>query len=321
MKRVLITGGLGSIGFPLAKKLSEQYEITIADNMVRGRIDSEVKELLTKKNVKFVKMDITDRKQFRKLRGDYDYVYHLAAINGTKNFYERPVDVLRVGVLGTLNVLDWFKDRKGKILFSSSNEAYASWITLNEGPIPTPERVPLCIDNIFNKRWSYGAGKIIGEVLFANYGMTYGFPYTIVRYHNSYGPRMGKDHVIPQFIDRIKSHEEPFKIFGADETRSFCYIDDTIRATQMVMESPHTNGEIVHIGNDEEEISMVDLAKMMFDLLNYTPKKLDIKEAPEGCVKRRCPDLTKITRLVGYTPSIGLEEGLIKTIHWYEKIS
>ena len=130
---------------------------------------------------------------------------------------------------------------------------------------------------------------------------------------------MGLEHVIPQFLLRIIKKEEPFKIFGAKETRSFCYMTDTIRATQQVMESEKTNGQIIHIGNDQEEISMLDLAQKMFKLFNYQPKNLAIEEAPKGSVKRRCPDLTKIRELVGYQPSVGLDEGLKKTYDWYQK--
>ena len=298
--KVLITGGEGTIGYFLAKSLREQgYNVDTLD-IKNGQ-------------------DITDPKTFDNLDTDYDYVYHLAMINGTSNFYDKPVEVLRVGILGTINVLEWFKKCKGKILFTSSNEAYASWISLHNGPIPTPENIPLCIDNIFNPRWSYGGSKLIGEILFANYGKAYGFPYTIVRYHNSYGPRMGDKHVIPEFINRIINREDPFVIRGAKETRSFCYIDDTVRATQMVMESDKTNGEIVHIGNNTEEIDMKDLAEKMFGLFKWRPQKIVIEPSPEGCVKRRCPDLTKIKRLVGYKPKVKLEEGLIKTYNWYEQ--
>jgi len=301
--KILITGGEGTIGYFLAERLRQQGQ----------KVD-----ILDIKNGN----DINDSKTFNKLDRDYDYVYHLAAINGTKNFYERPVDVLKVGVQGVINVLEWFKDnKKGKILFTSSNEAYASWINQTGGPIPTDETVPLCIEDVFNPRWSYGASKLIGEVLFANYSRVYGFPMSIVRYHNSYGPRMGMAHVIPEFIMRIIKKEKSFSINGGDETRSFCYIDDTVRATQMVMESDKTNGEIIHIGNNKEEIKIMDLAKKMFRLFKYRPKKIAIMSAPEGCVERRCPDLTKIKTLIGYQPEISLEEGLMRTYKYYEQES
>ncbi len=320
MKKTLITGGAGTIGYFLGKSLAEQgQEVVLADNLSRGKLDEEMEGLLKMPNVKFVNLDVTDANQFKSLDRDFDFVYHLAAINGTKNFYSMPEKVLRVGVLGTINILDWFKDnKKGKILFTSSNEAYASYINLQGGPIPTPENIPLCIDDVFNARWSYGAGKLIGEVLFINYSRAYKFPMSIVRYHNSYGPRMGFDHVMPEFFARIIKKEEPFKIFGGKETRAFCYISDTVRATQEIMESEKTNGEVVHIGNDREEISMEDLAEKMFKVFNYHPQKVEIQPAPQGAVKRRCPDLTKIRKLLGYEPKVDLEEGLKLTFEWYK---
>ena len=319
-KKALITGGAGTIGYFLGKSLAEQgQEITIADNLFRGKMDSEMKELLQMPNVKFLELDVTDFNQFIKLDSDYDYVYHLAAINGTKNFYEIPERVLKVGVLGVINILEWFKEqKKGKILFSSSNEGYASFINLTGGPIPTPETVPLCIDDVLNPRWSYAGSKIIGELLFINYSRAFKFPMSIIRYHNSYGPRMGKEHVIPEFLMRVIKKEDPFKIFGAETSRSFCYITDSILATQQVMESEKTNNEIVHIGNSKEEITILNLAKKMFDLFNFHPQNLEIHDAPQGSVKRRCPDLTKIRELVDYQPLVSLDEGLKETYNWYK---
>lgn len=319
-KKTLITGGAGTVGYFLGKYLAEQgQQVTLADNLSRGKMDSEMQELLKMPNVEFLELDVTDFSQFKKLPLDFDYVYHLAAINGTKYFYEMPEKVLRVGVLGVINVLEWFKEqKKGKILFTSSNEGYASFINLTGRPIPTPETVPLCIDDVLNPRWSYGGSKIAGELFFINYSRAFNFPMSIVRYHNSYGPRMGKEHVIPEFLMRMIKKEEPFKIFGADTTRSFCYITDTIKATKLVMESEKTNGEIIHIGNNKEEIAMLDLAKKMFNLFDWHPKNLEIHDSPQGSVKRRCPDLRKIKELVSFEPSVNLDEGLKETYKWYK---
>lgn len=322
MVKVLITGGAGTIGYFLAKSLAKEgAEIVLVDNLKRGKIDSDMKELLNLPNVKLLEIDITDIGKFGQLGSGYDFVYHLAAINGTKNFYEQPVEVLKVGVQGVINILEWFKSQdKGKILFTSSNEAYASWVNLHEGSsIPTPETVPLCIDDVFNSRWSYGAGKLIGEVFFINYAKTYKFPMSIVRFHNNYGPRMGKEHVIPEFIMRIINKEDPFKIFGSNTSRAFCYIDDTISALRQVMESAKTNNEILHIGNDQEEIKMIDLAKLMFKIFGWEPKSLEVQEAPAGSVIRRCPDISKIKKITGYSPGVALAEGLKNTYEWYQK--
>ena len=102
---------------------------------------------------------------------------------------------------------------------------------------------------------------------------------------------------------------------GGDQTRAFCFIEDAVRATQLVMESSHTAGEIIHIGNDRQEIAMIDLAKMLFDLIGHCPE-IAIEPSPEGSVERRCPDIKKLQSLTGYEPRVRLEEGLLRVYEY-----
>jgi len=317
---ILITGGAGFIGFHLAKHLAAQnYEVVILDNFARGKEDKEFKELIEKKNVQFLQRDITKAESFDDLK-DFDYIYHLAMINGTENFYNIPDKVLKVGILGTLNVLDWLiKQKKGKLLFSSSSETYAGTLKLlgDKFPIPTHEEVPLVVNDPKNVRWSYGASKILSEVAIHSYAKAHNMKnFSIIRYHNIYGPRMGFEHVIPQFIERIVKKENPFKIFGGQETRTFCYIDDAVKATQLVMESEKANEKTIHIGKSDGEIKIMDMAKKLFQIANSNPK-IEIQKAPEGSVMRRCPDTSKLKDL-GFTSQIDLEQGLKHTYDWYK---
>lgn len=320
MPKVLITGGAGFIGYHLEKALAEQgYDVTLCDNFFRGRMDGDLAELCRHPNVRFVACDLTRPDSLDVLEDAYDYTYHLAAINGTRHFYEMPDVVLRVNVLAIINLLDgWANGRFGKILFSSSSEVYAGTARAYGVDLPTPEEVPLVLDDLQNPRLSYGSSKILGELLVINYARTRNLPMTIVRYHNVYGPRMGYEHVIPQFCLRILKRENPFPIYGADETRAFCHIDDAIRATQLAMECDGTNSCTLNIGNPREEVAIRDLADLMFDLFDFHPR-VDIQPAPEGCVKRRCPDISRLTRLTGYRPQMTLETGLVETLRWYEK--
>src|SRR3989338_6033507 len=320
MIKTLVTGGAGFIGFHLAKSLANQgHEVTIFDNFARGQEDSEFKQLISNKNVKFLQRDITKAESFNDLE-EFDYVYHLAMINGTENFYKMPDKVLKVGIIGTINVLDWFvKQSKGKLLFSSSSEAYSGTLNLlgDKFPIPTHENVPLVVEDPSNVRWSYGASKMLSEVAIYSWAKAYSMKnFVIIRYHNIYGPRMGNEHVIPQFIERIVKNENPFKIYGGQETRTFCYIDDGVKATRMVMESSETNGKTIHIGRSDNEIKILDLSKKLFEIVNVNPE-IKIHESPKGSVMRRCPDTTKLQQL-GFVPEVSLEEGLRKTFDWYK---
>ena len=250
----------------------------------------------------------------------YDQIYHLAAINGTENFYKIPHKVLKVGIMSTIHLLDWFvQSGRGRFLFTSSSEVYAGALKLlgDRFPVPTPEDVPLVVDDPTNTRWSYGASKILSEVAIHSYARGLGMSnWTIVRYHNIYGPRMGFEHVIPQFIERAVKRENPFRIFGGQETRTFCYIDDAVAATQLIMEHPQAAGQTIHIGRSDGEIKMLDLAGIVCGFVGHRPQ-MDVQLAPNGAVMRRCPDITKLKQL-GYAPKVSLEDGARRTYDWYE---
>ncbi len=323
MKRAIVTGGSGFIGYHLAAYLSEkdEMEVTVIDNFARGSSDEMFRSLIEKENVIFIEGDMTEKTFYKQLSGRYDYVYHLAAINGTKNFYDRPYDVLRANILTLMNMLEWCtKENCGCFLYTSSSETYAGtmncYLDNHSEYIPTREDIPLTIDNVLNPRWSYGGSKLIGEILTSNYGRVKELPVKIIRYHNIYGPRMGFDHVLPEFIKRIYDDENPFVIYGGDETRAFCDVRDGVRATEAVMLSEQCRGEIVHIGKSDEEIKIIDLLKKLLGIANKNPQ-IQIQGAPEGCVSRRCPCTDKLYQLTGYRADITLEEGLPKIYEWY----
>jgi len=317
--KILITGGAGFIGYHLAKYLADRGDdVVVCDNFARGEKDKDFQELVSRPNVELVICDLTKTEELKKIGTDYDSVYHLSAINHTELFYKIPAEIMRVGIMTTMNILEWMRkqDRKTKIIFTSSSEAYAGALkAFGQLPIPTPENVPLVIEDVRNPRWSYAGTKLIGELLFLNYAKQYGLRVSIVRPNNFYGPRAGIGHVVPDFIERILGRQNPFHIYGND-TRSFCYIDDAIRQMVAVMETEKTDGEIVSVGN-AEEIKIIDLAKKLFDVANYHPEVV-IYDSPLGSVKRRLPDLSKLYNLTGVRAEVDLEEGLTKTFKWYK---
>ena len=313
--KVLITGGAGFIGLHLTRFLLEQgQEVTVCDNFSRtGREDEAFLELSRHPRLRGLKADLTQFSSWKDLGEGYDFVYHLAAINGTSHFYTRPLEVLQVNLQTTLHLINWVSKAKcGKLLFTSSSEVYASLAQWTPLPIPTGEAVPAGIADFYNPRFSYAGSKIAGELLLIHSGL----PMSIVRYHNVYGPRMGFEHVIPNFCMRLLQGEEPFPIYGSGHRRAFCYITDAIQATQAVMENSKTDKQIVNIGNDEEEITMLELAGRLFELAHRHPRVKE-EEAPPGAVMRRCPDLTKLRQLVGFQPQVHLQEGLRQTWEWY----
>tara|TARA_R110000796_G_scaffold146898_2_gene263628 strand:+ start:646 stop:1638 length:993 start_codon:yes stop_codon:yes gene_type:complete len=325
MKKIMITGGAGFVGYHLARKeVLNGNEVTIIDNFERPNMDQDFKELIEHEKVIFLELDISEQDTFKNLKIDYyDIVYHFAAFNGTDNFYKYPAKVLKTGCLSTIFLLDWICSHtiRPNVIYTSSSETYSgtSQIMGQDFPIPTPEDIPLCIDNVKNVRWSYGASKLIGEVAFYSYSAMHNFDnFNIVRLHNIYGPRMGNGHVISQFILRFLNQEFPFKIMGADCTRSFCFIDDVLKSLELISQS-ECKGEIFHIGNDKEEIEILDLAKMLFDL-QQKEYDFDIQGAPPGSVMRRCPNIDKLKSL-GMTEQVSLRDGLKKTIDWYEQFS
>ncbi len=322
MKKILITGGAGFVGYHLAKRLAGQgYEVYLVDNFFRSKDDTDFTALKALPNVWTLERDLTREATWAELGGGFDQVYHFVGINGTQLFYDMPHEVLRIGVSTILYGLEWFRTINNtpgaKILFTSSNEAYGDALkAFCQLPLPTPEDVPLVIADPYNPRSSYGAQKLIGELFFIHYAKAYNFRMSIVRPHNFYGPRAGWGHVIPEVIERINARVEPFPIYGADETRSFCYIDDAVEAIQAVMESEKTDGGTYHIGTTQETL-IQELIEKIFTYTSWHPQELDIKNSPQGSVKRRLADVSKIKRDTGWVATTNLEEGLKKTIEWY----
>lgn len=315
MMKILITGGTGFIGAHLAKHCAlKNNTVHICDNNLRGRNDEFISSLIEGYNVKFIKMDLTVKSEMSKLDTDYDVVYHLAAINGTENFYKIPYSVFEVALKSTMNLLEHL-NKKTKFVFSSSSEVYAGTIKNNDNLIPTGENISCTIENVLNERFSYGGSKLACEIMINSYHKQYSLDYQIIRYHNVYGPRMGTKHVMPQFIKRAKDGEQPFKIYGSDQTRAFCYVEDAVEATYL-LSTKNING-IFHIGNDEEEVKISEVAEIVNNYYNLEGL-YDIRRAPNGSVERRCPDLTKLRKQINYSPKTNLLNGLTETIKWYD---
>lgn len=319
--RILITGGAGFIGVHLAAELAKDpaNTIVLADNFVRGRDDAAFRSICERPNVETLSIDLTDRALYSRLGGPFDHVYHLAAIIGVENVLRRPQEVVRVNALSTLFLLEWFVAGGGKkFLFSSTSEAYAWTRLFHELPIPTPEDVPLALTDLDNPRASYAGSKIFGELAVRQICRAHAKPFTIVRYHNVYGPRMGYEHVIPQMFLRAQEGQTPFAVYSASHRRAFCYVADAVRATILAMTTDAADGETFNVGNEHEEVEIRELAKR---ILKHCGKETEIVEleAENDPVARRCPSMAKTARLLGFRPSVSLDEGLAETLAWYRE--
>lgn len=315
MARALVTGAAGFIGFHLVRALAARGDTVVAvDNLVRGERDEAFVELMNQPGVTWIEADLSRESEVANLPTDVDYVYHLAALNGTQNFYERPMDVIRSCTLPTFFLAEAFRDAPLKrFVYAGTSESYASTVTRFGWPVPTAEDVPLSIDGVDNPRWSYAASKMHGEVVTIQAGRSYGFPWSVIRYHNAYGPRMGDRHVVPDFMMRMR--EQRYELFGHADTRSFLYIDDAVRATIAVGESEDCAGEIVNVGGTDE-VTMHDLAKHMM-ATRQIDAPIVLHPSPAGSVPRRAPDISKLQRLTGFAPRVALDRGLAATADYY----
>ena len=305
-KKYLITGGLGFIGKAITLSLlSKNNTVIIADNNFRKK-----KNDLKHKNLYVHKIDVRKKNQLKKISKDIDSVIHLAFINGTNFFYEKPELVLEVGIKGIINLIEVCEENFIKEFFlASSSEVYQ-----NAPYIPTNEKVPLSIPDPHNPRYSYAAGKLISEIMLLNSSIFERL--VIFRPHNIYGPNMGYNHVIPEIILKIFKSNQKINIQGKGlNSRSFCYIDDFVSAFNLILKKgKHKN--IYNIGT-QEEIRIRDLVKR---IISISEKKLHIQNTKEilGNVKRRCPDILKLKKL-GFKPKNNLNIGLAKTFEWYSK--
>jgi nucleoside-diphosphate-sugar epimerase len=303
-KTFLVTGGTGFLGRHIVEYLLEDSnKVVIFDNEFRGSIKK-----IKNKKIKFIRGDIRNKKLFFKSLKSIDAIIHLAYINGTRHFYEKPDLVLDVAIKGLINLFDGCKKFKIKELYlASSSEVYQT-----PNRIPTNEEEMLKIPNIYNPRYTYGGGKILTELMGINYGKKFFKKLIIFRPHNVYGPEMGNEHVIPEFIDRMKKLKgKNFKIQGTgNEIRSFIFIKDFISAFKLI----HKKGkhlQIYNIGTDQK-ISIKDLAKKIGKILkkDILIKKSQLKK---GSTKIRVPDISKIKHL-GFNQNFSLDEGVKEII-------
>lgn len=313
-KHYLVTGGTGFIGSAVVRRLlRDGHRVRVLDDNSRGH-NRRLQDI--DGAFEFINGDIRDAATVLRACQGVESVCHLAYINGTEFFYTKPELVLEVAVAGMMNVLNGCRHAGVRELsLASSSEVYQT-----PPMVPTTEQVPLSVPDPLNPRFSYGGGKIISELLALNYGRAYFDRVVIFRPHNVYGADMGWEHVVPQFVLRMRDLcETPgdtvrFPIQGTgEETRAFVHIDDFTDGVALVLYRGEHLG-IYNIGTNEEA-SIATLAQLVG---RHFGRTVDVRPGTlqPGSTARRCPDITKLSRL-GYAPKLSLLQGLPSVARWY----
>jgi dTDP-glucose 4,6-dehydratase/UDP-glucose 4-epimerase len=313
-KFYLVTGGTGFLGSALVHRLvREGCRVRVLDNNSRG---SSARLTGVLADVELCLADVRDPVAVARACSGVQAVCHMAYVNGTEFFYQRPDEILEIAVKGMTNVLDGCAAAGvPELVLASTSEVYQT-----PPSVPTDETVALSVPDPLNPRYSYGGGKIISELMVLSYGIRRLSRVLVFRPHNVYGPDMGWEHVIPQFALRMAAlrgdarEPAPFPIQGTGrETRSFVHVNDFIDGLMMVIEKgEHRN--IYNIGSTEE-VAVADLAQAVASCFGRRVEVVPGRLA-EGSAPRRCPDIRKLEAL-GYRPRVPLSLGLPPTVEWY----
>ncbi|NJO35457.1 MAG: NAD-dependent epimerase/dehydratase family protein [Rhodospirillales bacterium] len=294
--------------------VQEGHAVKVIDNDFRGRarrLDAIAGQF------EHVTCDVRDAPAISMASRGADSILHLAAINGTENFYKRPELVLDVGIRGMQSVLEACRTNAiPQLLLMSSSEVYQTPPTL-----PTPETVPLMLPDPWNPRYSYGGSKIISEVMLGCFQHDALKQAMIIRPHNVYGPDMGYEHVLPQLIMKVAHLIETegrskllFPIQGTGEqTRSFIHISDFIDGVMLVLEKGQ-HREVYHVGTEEE----ISIRHVVEEIFKYFKREFELVKGPlpAGGTLRRCPSIQKMHAL-GFAPRTALEYGIAEMAEWY----
>jgi dTDP-glucose 4,6-dehydratase/UDP-glucose 4-epimerase len=271
-KKILVTGAAGLIGREICNQLSKDFIVVGVDNNFRYPGFTP--------NCIFIQADLIE--YLTNTDNDFDYIFHMLAINGTKYFYEIPTTLIENNFTSDLNIFKFAaKNKKCKLIYASSSEVIAG-----TDQFPSPELVDVHIKNIHDPRWSYRFTKMLSE----NYLMNSRLDFLIIRFFNIFGKDSGSGHFVKDIIEKIA--KEDYSIIGANETRSFCRVEDAVDALLQIYEK--ASKDVVNIGSDEE-ITILEAANLIVEQLN---KDINWRLLPSrsNSVSRRNPSLEKLKK-------------------------
>lgn len=308
MKRVLITGAAGFLGSHLSDRfIKEGFHVIGIDNLLTGNIEN-IEHLFPLKEFEFYNHDIT---KFVHTPGELDYILHFASPASPIDYLKMPIQTLKVGALGTHNILGVAKAKKARILVASTSEVYGD-------PLIHPQKESYWGNvNPIGPRGVYDEAKRFLEAITMAYNTYHQVETRIIRIFNTYGPRMrvNDGRVLPAFFSQA-IRGEGLTVFGdGSQTRSFCYVDDLVEGIYRLLLSDHD--QPVNIGNPDE-ITIKEFAEEVLDLVGNPEAKIVYRDLPKDDPKVRRPDITKAKEILGWEPKISRAEGLKMTYEYFK---
>ncbi len=309
MKSVLITGAAGFLGSHLCDRfVREGYRVIGMDNLITGDLKN-IEHLFKLKEFEFYHHDVS---KFVYVPGDLDYILHFASPASPIDYLKIPIQTLKVGSLGTHNLLGLAKAKKARILVASTSEVYGD-------PMVHPQNEDYWGHvNPIGPRGVYDEAKRFQEAITMAYHNVHGLETRIVRIFNTYGPRMrlNDGRVLPAFIGQALRGED-LTVFGdGSQTRSFCYVDDLVEGIYRLLLSDYHLP--VNIGNPDE-ITMGEFGEELIRLTG-AQQKLIFKPLPTDDPKQRQPDITRAKAILGWEPTVSRAEGLAKTYAYFKAL-
>jgi dTDP-glucose 4,6-dehydratase len=310
MKKVLITGAAGFIGSHLCDRfIKEGFQVVAMDNLLTGDIKN-IEHLFPLKEFEFHYHDVTT---FVHVPDNLDYILHFASPASPIDYLKMPIQTLKVGSLGTHNLLGLAKQKNARILIASTSEVYGD-------PLIHPQHEGYWGNvNPIGPRGVYDEAKRFMEAITMAYHTYHGLETRIVRIFNTYGPRMRVDdgRALPAFFSQAMRGEE-ITVFGdGSQTRSFCYVDDLVEGIYRLLMSDHHMP--VNIGNDTE-ISILEFANEVIDLVQNKEAKIVFKDLPMDDPKVRRPDISLAKKVLDWEPSISRADGIQRTYEYFKTV-
>jgi dTDP-glucose 4,6-dehydratase len=308
-KRILITGGAGFLGSHLCDRfIKEEYHVIAMDNLITGSLKN-IEHLFHLPNFEFYNCDVS---KYVHVAGPLDYILHFASPASPIDYLKIPIQTLKVGSLGTHNLLGLAKDKKARILVASTSEVYGD-------PLVHPQNEDYWGNvNPIGPRGVYDEAKRFQEAITMAYHRFHGLETRIVRIFNTYGPKMrlNDGRVLPAFIGQALRGEDLTMFGDGSQTRSFCYVDDLIEGIYRLLMSDYPYP--VNIGNPDE-ITIKEFGEEIIKLTG-TSQKLISKPLPQDDPKQRKPDITKAKEILGWEPKVSRSEGLKRTYKYFASL-